>query len=176
MARRDRGSNRRRVGWNQFVGGSFAQTGNGTIVGPGLSPVTGVQAFTLVRIRGEVLVHLEGTLAADDNVRLAIGLGVFSTDAFTLGDTAMPDPLDDASFSWIWYWSGHLLMPGAATSATWDQATTGTAAVRMPIDTKGMRKIKNGETLGFVMQYADQTGTPPVGWDFGATRALFKLA
>ncbi len=122
---------------------------------------------TILRCRGEILVHLESTLAAGDAVKFAFALGVISSDAFTLGATAMPDPSGDADYPWV-YWTEITLTTEEVTVADW----MGYTWLRIPVDSKAMRKMKPGETFCWIMQRTDLGGNPPAVVDIAQTRVL----
>ena len=137
-------------------------------IGPFFSAV---ESRTILRIRGSLTVGPDpnGTLANDDRARISIGVGVVSTDAAFLGATAMPDPDAETSFVWLWYWSSVLIF---GSTFTQEMLTAGGSFIRVDVDSKGMRKIKSGQSLVYVVQYVDITGAPPVDINFGQTRVL----
>ena len=103
------------------------------------------------------MLSLEQTVAANDAVKIGLGLAVISTDAFDLGATAFPDPSGEPEFPWYWWSEFHLASEGTAI-----EAAAGIQNVRIEVDSKAMRKVKPGETLAWVVQYSDILGTPPV--------------
>jgi len=146
-------------------------TADGTTVGTGFLPAT--TRFTIRRVRCSILLHLQGSLASDDGVRIGIGLGVVSTDSALAGET--PDPLGDPDWPWMWWKETFLVMAGGATNVTWVANTLGMASLRLEVDSKAQRKIKTDESLIWAIQYSDSSGTPPVGIDFGIARVLIGL-
>ncbi len=171
---RRNGQARQAVEWTNIPAFNLALSGDGTSIGAGLLSAT--SRFTVRRVRGRYSLRLSGTLAASDEVRLGIGLCVVSTDAAVAGAGSIPDVLGDADFSWM-YWAEHrLMMPGAATSATWDQpGGWGPAVQERWYDVKAMRKMKTDESLIWSVQYSDEGGTPPIEVDFGIARVLIGL-
>ena len=170
MARRFEGRERQRVSWDIWPGSLLHLTADATTIFGGTVPFG--QGFTIRRIRGAILLCLEGTLAALDHTTIAVGAAVVSTDAAEAGAGSMPDPLADAEYPWLWYWTGDLYMPGASTSATWVNPTLGLAAVRLVVDSKAQRRVKNKESLVMVVQHASLVGAPPILASMSNTRLL----
>jgi len=118
-----------------------------------------IDTFTVLRFVGELLVVPTGggTFAAADAARVTVGLGIVTTDAATVGSSAMPDPADEPDFDWLWWYS---------TLVAWEDPTTpgqelgGTS--RVPIASKAMRKMKPNMSVVILGQYVDVGGTPPV--------------
>ena len=167
---RPRGGDRQRLVWQGIPAGSLSLTGDSTNLPPGVFSVGTTQ--TVRRVRGEILIGMEGTIAADDTARITIGLGVFSTDAVTLGATAVPDPASEPEYPWMWYNSSTFRAPGALTNATWVSGSDGAASMRITVDCKAQRKMKARESLIYVVQYVDISGAPPMSVEFGTHRVL----
>ena len=93
-----------------------------------------------------------------------------STDAATLGATAMPDPLGEVDYSWL-YWADHTFSyPGTAVSGL-----EPFGSLRKSFDVRSMRKMKPRESLIMVVQYADSSGAPPLTFFAASTRVLIGL-
>ena len=170
MARQFSRSTRMDKGWNGIARTSVALTSSGTSIGNGIGPaeaIFGPQA-TLLRSLIEYTVAPTSAPTALDNVTIALGLGVFSSDAFTLGASALPDPGAEPQYPWV-YWREHSLF-FADTSA--DPSSQG-ASVRVTADVRSMRKIKQSQVLGWVFQYTDVVGAPPITISLSTTRVLF---
>ncbi len=60
------------------------------------------RAQTAMRMIGEYAIGPSSAPAAGDAAVVTIGIGVVSTDAVTLGATAMPDPGDEFEFPWMY--------------------------------------------------------------------------
>ena len=140
-------------------------TGNATVSGGAL--LFDIPA-TVLRIRGELIYQMQATgIAIGDQARVGFGLGIVSQDAFALGATALPDPLGDVSFPWLfWNETNFASELAAATN------TAGSAVRRLVVDTKAMRKLKPEEALVAIYQYDDITGTPGVDVHQGQLRTL----
>ena len=108
---------------------------------------------------------LSSGLTALDAADITFGLGLFATDAVNAGAGSLPDPAAEGEFPWLWYGQAIMRSPGA------DLAAPG-AMQLLEVDTKAMRKFKPGETLAWVGQYVNITGTPGLHVDFGRTRVL----
>ena len=174
MARRFQRDERQAVEWSAIPSSSLSITAAGTFLQPGILSFATVA--TIRRIRGVILYHLEGTLAAGDLCVGASGLGIFSTDAVTAGAASLPDPNAEPEFPWLWYRSRHFSIGPAVTNATWDQpAANGTVAEVVEVDTKAMRKVKPGQTLALVHEYVNIVGPPPLGIEAGVFRVLLGL-
>ncbi len=106
---------------------------------------------TIHRLRGEVLVWLDGTPAAGDTVRIGMGIHVVPEDS---GAVVTVDPLTDVSASdWMWYTVLHL-----GSEDTTPGGDDIIKAARIVIDSKAMRRIKSQQELQFVVENATVTG------------------
>ncbi len=151
--------------WNSMPSVSLALTADGTSLGGSL-------AFsapeTVLRCLGELTIGptFNSAPVAGDSAKIGFGICVVSTDAFTAG--AVPDPLGEPEFPWL-YWRSHDLsmVLGAATD------NDGSTFVRHAFDVKSQRKIKPRESLVTVVQYSDSVGTPPIAFEMPPWRFLF---
>jgi len=124
---------------------------------------------TLIRTRGTGLVMFDA--AATNNVVLfAIGLGIFSSDAFAVGAGSLPGPITDAGYSWVWH---RLFSLGPALDGTQNVQNIG-QNIPFEIDSKAMRKMHPNETMGFVAEGLVINGGGTVDFSV-AVRQLFKL-
>jgi len=140
--------------WIEGPGGGTSQAISAAgeiILGNGISPNL---AFTLRRLRGEILYTLTSVAAATDEVRMTSGIAVVSADAFVLGITAMPDPLEDAGYPWVW-WDTVNFNPEIAAP----EGVDGVGSVRRVVDSKAMRKMKPDETLAWIVEFSGESGT-----------------
>jgi len=127
------------------------------------------EGFTIVRIRGEFLAFLQSAGSNGDGFQGAVGIGLASDEAFAVGITALPTPLsDDEDELWIWH-SFFNIFAGTAATGSREPAAT----VRLPVDTKAMRKFPVGTTM-FAAVEVVETGVA-VGSSKLLTRMLFKL-
>jgi len=127
------------------------------------------ESMTLVRTRGYASLHFDPTGTADW-VQVGLGLGIFTTDAFTVGQTAMPGPLSDADWDWV----DHRVINFLPSIS----AAEGENAIALfrsfDIDTKAMRKMKTAQTLGWIAEVIVLSGSGSADISVGA-RHLFKL-
>jgi len=152
MARAFRGSgrgSRLRKHWQQLQTDSidaFALTATQAVIAS--STLSGSQETTVLRSRGQLLITATPDAAADSDV-VGLGLIVVTASAVTVGSTALPHPLDDASSDfWLWHQYVPLDSMGATTEAT--ARTGGTAWARVEIDSKAMRKAPQGSAIALV--------------------------
>ena len=97
-------------------------------------------------------------------------LGILATDNFAAGSAGVPDPGTEAGpFPWLWWrqWAINI-------HATTVQALMAPGAVvRVDVDARAMRKLKPGQSLGWLLQYLDISGAPPIHVEIATTRVLF---
>ncbi len=150
--------------WGQIGNGTpTAFTTNSTAINAGLLAFD--EAWTVIRMIGEYIIAPGGVVASGDNAIIGMGIGVFSTDATAV--TAVPEPFSEPEFPWLYYAVHAFAYSGAGQ----DNAIS-SQSVRRSFDVHSMRKVKPGESLGFVAQYVDGTGAPPLDLTFGITRVL----
>ncbi len=89
------------LGTNAFVGNAGAILGSVAFSIPG----------TVIRMIGEYVIAATAAPAAVDGAVITMGIGFVSTDAFTVGASAMPDPGGDPEFPWL-FWKSHALFFG----------------------------------------------------------------
>ena len=99
-------------------------------------------ARTLLRLRGQFLLSAIPNAAADDDV-VGLGFGIVSTDAAVAGGTALPSPLGDPGWPWVWH--GYFPLIDQAATAADDKAIGN--FVRLIVDSKAMRKMRSNESL-----------------------------
>ncbi len=126
--------------------------------------------LTLVRTRGELLLYLTvGDTIDAGFVRVAAGIAVASENAFDIGVTAVMSPVTDIGWDgWSWYWTGSLRMAAAS------QFGEVPSAVRIPIDSKAMRKLKNTDVCYGVVETASEDVNASMSATLN-TRMLVKL-
>ncbi len=178
MARRravaHRGRQRQRVEWTASIQDDLLglAANSVSILGASAGMVTAVNGMTsptLVRCRGELLVLAGATGTAGDDVLVGAGLCIVSERASTAGAASVPRPLSDISFSWLWH---TMFMLKLKTSA--DEFTPDANMMRVPIESKAMRKIlSDEEELIFVIETDNGAGTASILFA-AQLRALFK--
>jgi len=109
------------------------------------------------------------TGGADDGFHGALGIGIVTDDAFAIGVTAVPDPIDDMEWDgWLYhrFWDIH-------SRGTFSNDDGHINAVSFEVDSKAMRKMTEGDTLFAIVQVVEAaTATGSIWFD---SRALFKL-
>ncbi len=128
--------------------------------------------MTVVRIRGAVSIWLEAvTTIGDAFGDVALGIGIVSADAFAIGQSAMPSPLSDPDWDWMWIQYLGAMIGRSTTEA---ELTGPLGEVRVEIDTKAMRKVHPNETVFGVIETEDETGAVTLSFS-AMTRMLSKL-
>ncbi len=123
---------------------------------------------TILRVRGYVQAMFDATKAAGDRLILTWGLGIVSTDAFTAGAGSLPDPASEPEYPWMWW--GEMRLESQLAGPDGD--AWGTANQRLEVDTKGMRRVKPGQTMVMVGQSTNVAGAPATLIDVGQMRTL----
>ena len=124
------------------------------------------EAVTVARCRGELVASIDGPTDGD-KVLLSYGIIVVTEEQLAVGLTAIPDPFLDMDAEWIW----HGFTPLTAQSVV-NQAATSEVA-RLTIDSKVMRKMKQGQNVAFVLRATSIAGTPATDV-LGACRVLLR--
>ena len=158
---------RKEKDWGEIVSGFFDLTADGnTVIG---SSIPGVSS-TVIRMIGEYFITPTpgGTFAANDEVELVIGIGVMSTAAVTVGGASVASPHSEPGFPWL-YRLSHVFSMEDATPSPSGFAQAG----RWSFDIRSMRKMKASESLVAIVNYADNSGAPPMTVGWGSTRVLF---
>jgi len=159
-------------GPNQALEGQSAIGHNLWTTGVGL---TNESMATIVRTRGQFRLLLDLATAAGDGFNGALGLGIVSLDAFNSGTAAVPSPFTDAEWpGWFWheYWDLHSV---AAQTQGENIARNAMVDLRIPIDSKAMRKLGEHEIIFGSLDVAVETGTASMRF-IGDTRILLKLS
>ena len=166
---------RRKTSWGvgpgdpDTVPGALSASGS-VIVGAGISLSNEEQA-TIVRIRGYFEATLLTASAAGEGFLAAVGIGIVTGDAFTVGITAMPTPVTDENWDgWLWH---NYFSVRAPTATIADVAGRGSAHFRTPIDSKAMRILHSDNVLFMALQVTE-VGTSSMDFS-AATRLLLKL-
>jgi len=149
--------------WHVLPAASRNLTTDATVAGGGLA-LTG--PWTCIRMLGEYIIGADAVPTAQDQACVSVGIGVVSTDAFTLGATALPDPIGEPDYPWL-YWAQHDFF-----FLTTDVLANVMGAIRVPFDIRSMRKLKPRETLGVVIEYQDISGAPALHFQMSQTRVL----
>ncbi len=114
---------------------------------------------TLLRMRGEAIVSLDGVLAPGAGT--AITMGIIQVPEGQ-GSTVNWSPVTDADAPWIWWYAAHLAYEEYVT----DVIAGNLMDARIVIDSKAMRKLRNTE-----LQFVSENTTVP-----GFTAASVNVA
>ncbi len=120
-------------------------TATQSAVSSGIALPEGAEDSTILRVRGEILV-VGVPNAATDVDTIGLGLIVVQTNAFTVGGTSLPGPIDQAGADWMWHRYVHL---DAVTLTAGDPQAI-TVNERIIVDSKAMRRFPQGTTVAFV--------------------------
>ncbi len=167
-------SSRRLTEWSEGPKNDVIQSitaAGGTLVSTGSEAQ---ESLTTVRIRGEWVLWLEAVGTIGDGFSgVGLGIGIVSADAFAQGVAATPIPFNDADWGgWIWY---HMMGPIVGFSVTESENTGPVSQVRVPIDSKAMRKTGPNEVLFGSIQTIGEVGAATLSFGM-RTRILDKLS
>ena len=169
-------ANRRLTAWSLGPGGDDLVTldretisvSDVTILGSGITPV--IPNLTIIRIHGFMTIQLATAGTALGGYNWAAGIGIFTLDAFSIGDTAVPHPFLDIDWpGWMWHGMGGIRTVLGAL-AIGDPSVN---PVTVPIESKSMRKLRLNEVFGLVFE-SGEAGTSVIQVE-AATRVLVKL-
>jgi len=158
--------------WDTLLPTIFGFTANATVGGSRIDAAT---SLTILRMIGEYVITPTGVIVAGDQARICMAIGIVSTDAASLGATALPDPGDEPDYPWL-YWREHAFHFGAAASGTAGEGAQGAGgSVRESFDIRSMRRMKPRESLTWVFQYVNGVGLPPLQMFAAGPRVLTGL-
>ncbi len=160
----------RQFAWSTVVIRSAGTLASGKSTGSAVAVgVNDLQSSTLIRTRGLLSVHFDPTTIADI-LQFGVGLGVYSDDAFVVGQTAMPGPLSDAGFDWVW----HKIVTFGPTFTATEDGTNILHNLWVDVDSKAMRKVKTNQSVAFIVEAVVLSGGGSIDYSVSA-RQLFKL-
>ncbi len=153
--------------WTAIPSINLGLTASGTSLG---GSIGFNEPRTVLRMIGEYVMQGTGgqTFAESDSAKIALAIGVISSDAFAAGAGSVPDPAGEPEYSWL-FWAEHEFLFPSAT----DDGNTAGSSLRRSFDIRSMRKMKPRESLAVVVEYADLTGAPPITVSIAQTRVLF---
>jgi len=166
-------SKRQKVEWSGSIQNDLVAVGaDATVIQTSsinlLAAMSEMTSPTIVRIRGEFYALVTGGSASDD-VLVGAGICVVSTKAAGVGQTAVPSPLTDLSFPWMWH---HMSI--MRQTPTPIQVAPTLQNIRIPIDCKAMRKVlSDEEELVNVVETSNAAGTATIVFAF-QNRVLIK--
>ena len=167
-------SAKRTVIWNDGPNSTVVQSLSAAVNTVWTLGQTALGGVTIVRIRGSIGLWLETATAIGDGfTRVSIGIGIVTADAFSTGVGAMPGVISDKNWGgWMFYSD---LGPFIGLSVTEGENTSPLAQVRVPIDTKAMRKVAPNETVFGMVSASAEIGAATLSF-VGDTRMLVKLS
>ena len=161
---------RRLTNWGAGPGGSAGQgfsASGAAILGGG---VQFGSAGTVVRIRGSLSAFLSSYTSAGDGFHCAIGVGLASLAAFTVGIGSLPTPITELGWDgWLWHRLFDVHGSLAAGSTAVGVANSG---VDIEVDSKAMRKVSD-EMVVFAAAEVVEAGTAAMTIHFDS-RMLLK--
>ena len=163
---------RRKTAWIPGPDGTDTLSAAGRFVFPTITQIL-IDGITIVRTHGECLIHLNSVVSALDGfTNVAFGMCIVSENAAGVGVTAIPAPFSDQGWDgWFVYWTGSLI----ALTATESFGNAGSSMIRLPIDSKAMRKIKSTDFIVGVLEVSSEVGAAVLGAELN-TRHLVKLS
>ena len=138
-------------GWSGLVDATATATLPAASVVLDQALVPQVAEQTILRIRGGIFVVSDQITGREFQLG-ALGVGVVTEAAATVGVTAVPDPLADSGdelwMLWQAFGAGYEVQTGVGF---------GRVGNWYPFDTKAMRKVSNSDRLVFVLSNASAT-------------------
>jgi len=176
------GVSRRKTSWTvgpgSGTGGSAQSITTSSAVLMGATAVVAVDGITMVRTRGEFNAFLTAAAGAPEGFFGAFGIAVASSAAVAAGVASVPTPIAEESWDgWLYHRYFSTIAGGVVdgTAATDDvQVNATSAALRLEIDSKAMRKLEIAQTIYAAVEVA-LTGTATLRV-FMNSRILVKLA
>ena len=144
---------------------------DGLVVWSNGSSIVNEPQATLVRTRGYVNIVLKTSGGVSNGFAGALGIALFTTEAFAAGAASMFDPQIEADWDgWLWH---QFFDVRTATATIADGANANTISQRIEIDSKAMRKQTVDQVLvGLVGVVESGVATMSLNAD---TRCLYKL-
>ena len=139
---------------------------------------SGGDSITLIRTRGEFLIYLLTAGSAGDGFHGAFGIAKATSAALLIGASAVPSPrVEETWEGWLFHRYFSCLAAGPIAVATAAQETlqnaSVTAALRLEVDSKAMRKI-NAEEGFYAAIDVIEHGVATAEWAFNS-RMLIKV-
>ena len=137
---------------------------------------TAIDSLTQVRLRGELVINLLTAAAQGDGFHGAFGIAKATTAAVVAGIASLPQLITEEAWDgWLYFryfsvLSGGIIAQGV--SADEDIVNSVTAALRVEVDSKAMRKFDINESLFAAIEVVE-IGTATANWSFNC-RTLVK--
>ena len=171
-------SSRRRTSWEVGPGGTtptvITASGN-AFLGSAVTPLA--DGLTVARIRGQLMLYLSTATTILDGFAGAFGIGKTTTQAVTAGAGSVPTPIDEQDWDgWLFHQYFALKAPvvvgGGGVQTTGGEILAVSAALRMDVDTKAMRKL-NQEDAIYAMIQVTEVGTAQMNVAFDSRMLVF---
>ena len=165
---------KRQIG-NENIGGNGVLTFGASPLATAAGSV-GLQlvapAATLVRSRGRFGVAVTVSGANTNLITGVFGMIIVSAEAFAAGLASLSTPLDDSDRAWVVWQSWSVYADGGALG----ESAGGAVFREYEVDSRGMRKMKAGDTLAFTVEANQDTSTTGTLVSFSyQLRFQFKL-
>ena len=155
------------VGVNAFTGGTSVSSASASII-VGVGAEVLEDGLTLIRMRGTLQVFLQAAASQALGFDGAVGIGIVTKPAFTIGVTAVPTPVTEQD------WDGWLWWKSFAVRGPIDLGGSGLPSHHWDIDSKAMRKMRLGDTIYMAVEHSKLAGTATIEYN-ADTRILLKL-
>ena len=140
MARRSSGGHRQHLEWGLW-GASLLALAAG--VGGTILTTFGL-ASTILRIRGQVLVYLDGLGTTGELVKVGLAISKLPEDA----SSTLLAPITDPAADYLW----HNVVHVGYEENVFNEFSQSVSAVCIDIDSKVMRRMRTGDQLSFVAE------------------------
>ena len=171
-------TSRRQNSWGLGAGSSVVTTLSATgsaFLGSTIIPE--VEGLTIVRTRGELMMYLSTAAAGQDGFTGAFGIAVATSAAVAAGIASVPTPITESDWNgWLYHRFFSLTTADvidASASTDRDALLPVTAAMRLEVDSKAMRKFKVEDRLYAAVEVVE-VGTATIRMFFDS-RILVKL-
>ena len=118
----------------------LAQAANTQVAGAITNPVTFPR--TLLRLRGELYVSVDGAETGGDLMQLTVGIKVIEVD---LAGSILSTPFSDAEDDWLWWDTTFVGLEVSGNDAV-------SRTSRKIVDNKAMRRMKPDQVLAMVVE------------------------
>jgi len=176
-------SQRRKTSWNigpqtGVDGATQVISASAAVLATGTAVVLN-EGITMVRTRGELNVFLSIATGQGDGFHGAFGIAVASSPAVTAGVGSVPTPITEENWDgWLYHRYFGLFAGGPLATATaadqQSQVNATTAALRVEVDSKAMRKLSVDMTIYAAIEVIELGAASSMEWGFNS-RILVKL-
>ena len=170
---------RRKSSWQIGPGSSAVTTFTATSSAfLGSAVVALVDGLTIVRTRGELLLKLRTAASGLDAMIGAFGIAVATEAAVTAGAGSLPTPVVESNWNGWLYHRFFTLNPGGvidgSAATDHDIVNSTSAALRIEVDSKAMRKFRTEDSLFAMIEVAESGAVTMDAWF--DSRFLIKLS